>query len=332
MLNIVYESAISLETFKSYCKFFAVLEGEKIFEFVKKSFEQNYDEITMDEDTLKIKLMINIMDIVTETLSFELKRIKFSNEEEVLVLKEAMKSLDAEKNGLKNEIKILNNIVDQLKKTIEEKEKESQQKEKVLKDKIEDNQTKMEEKERDLQTKIEDNQTKMEEKERDLKTKLEDNQKDLQTKMEEKERDLQTKMEQKERDLQTKMEQKEIELQNMIEKLQKEMTEVKKIEKYVKETIILEEREEKEKKKNCFKRSLKIDSDNFNMEITLLLFEEEIKIKIKEIQDNLENNPLMYENSFKFKQFGGLADYYTNKRGLDSIFEFLVKHFEAIKI
>ena len=70
----------------------------------------------MDEDTLKIKLMINIMDIVTETLSFELKRIKFSNEEEVLVLKEAMKSLDAEKNGLKNEIKILNNIVDQLKK------------------------------------------------------------------------------------------------------------------------------------------------------------------------------------------------------------------------
>ena len=161
----------------------------------------------------------------------------------------------------------------------------------------------------------------MEEKERDLKTKLEDNQKDLRTKME-----------QKERDLQIKMEQKEIRLQNMIEKLQKEMTEVKKIEKYVKETIILEEREEKEKKKNCFKRSLKIDSDNFNMEITLLLFEEEIKIKIKEIQDNLENNPLMYENSFKFKQFGGLADYYTNKRGLDSIFEFLVKHFEAIKI
>ena len=63
MSNIVYESAISLEIFKIYCKFFAVLEGQKIFEFVNKSFEQNYDKITMNEDNLKIKLMINKMDI-----------------------------------------------------------------------------------------------------------------------------------------------------------------------------------------------------------------------------------------------------------------------------
>ena len=67
------------------------------------------------------------------------------------------------------------------------------------------------------------------------------------------------------------------------------------------------------------------------MEISLLLFEEKIKIKIKEIQDYLENNPLMYENSFEFKQFGGLADYYINKGGIESIFEFLVKHFEGKK-
>ena len=67
------------------------------------------------------------------------------------------------------------------------------------------------------------------------------------------------------------------------------------------------------------------------MEITLLLFEDKIKINIKEIQNNLENNPLLYENSFIFEDFGGLSDYYMNKGGIESIFEFLVKHVDGNK-
>ena len=66
---------------------------------------------------------------------------------------------------------------------------------------------------------------------------------------------------------------------------------VKKVEKYAKEKIIIENKEEKEKNKRSFKRELKFKSNLFNMEITILLFEGWIKFEIKEIQENLKNNP-----------------------------------------
>ncbi len=48
---------------------------------------------------------------------------------------------------------------------------------------------------------------------------------------------------------------------------------VKEVEKYAKEKIIIENKEEKEKNKRSFKRELKFKSNLFNMEITILLFE-----------------------------------------------------------
>ena len=304
--NIIYQKSVTLDNFRNHSKFFAILEVDKIFELIKKSCEQNYDSISIEEDILRIKLMINLMDIVTEELNFELEKIKFSNEEEVLVLKESMKNLDVEKQNLKKEIKLLNNTVEELKKEVEQKEKE-------------------------LHTKIEENQKERQQKEKDLQANIEQIEKDLQAKMEQKEKDLQEKMEQKEKDFQTKMEQNKKDVDDIIKKLQEQMKEVKEIEKYVKENIIIEEEEEKEKKKSSFTRKLKISSDSFNISITLLLLEEKIKIKIKEIQDNLENNPLIYENSFEFKNFRCLADYYKNKGGIDAIYEFLLKHFEGNK-
>lgn len=145
----------------------------------------------------------------------------------------------------------------------------------------------------------------------------------LRKKMEEKEKESQ----QKEKDLQTKIELKENSLQNMIKKLQQDMKEVKEIENYVKEQFILEEKEEKELKMHSFDRKLTIKSDKFDLGISLFLFEDKIKIKIKEIQNDLESNPLLYEHSFIFEDFGGLSGYYMNKGGIESIFEFLIKHF-----
>jgi hypothetical protein len=64
------------------------------------------------------------------------------------------------------------------------------------------------------------------------------------------------------------------------------------------------------------------------MDITILLFEEKIKIKIKEIQDNLKNNPILYESDFVMEVFGKLSDYYKNEGGIKSIYEFLVPIFD----
>ena len=52
----------------------------------------NYDHITLEENELKIK-MINIMDIITEEIIFEIPMIKMTNQEEVLSFKESVKFL-----------------------------------------------------------------------------------------------------------------------------------------------------------------------------------------------------------------------------------------------
>jgi len=105
------------------------------------------------------------------------------------------------------------------------------------------------------------------------------------------------------------------------------MKEVKEIEKYVKEKIIIEQKEEKEIKSQIFKRKKNQNNGIFNMDITILLFKEKIKIKIKEIQDNLKNNPILYESDFVMEVFGKLSDYYKNEGGIKSIYEFLVPIF-----
>lgn len=129
------------------------------------------------------------------------------------------------------------------------------------------------------------------------------------------------------------MEEKEKEYQKIFEKFQKEMKEVKEIEKYVKEKIIIEQKEEKEIKSYMIQRKKEINDDIFNYNISILLFDEKIKFKIIEIQDNLKNNPTVYESDFILKDFGKLSDYYKNEGGIKSIFEFLIPILkEGVKI
>jgi len=71
-----YEKDINVEDFKEINKFFEKLNLEKIYEFIKKSFELNYDDIIIEEESVKIKLIINIMDILTEEVYFEIPKIK----------------------------------------------------------------------------------------------------------------------------------------------------------------------------------------------------------------------------------------------------------------
>ena len=84
---------------------------------------------------------------------------------------------------------------------------------------------------------------------------------------------------------------------------------MKEVEKYAKEKIIIENKEEKEKNKRSFKRELKFKSNLFNMDITILLFEDRIKFELKEIQDNLKNNPQIYVTHKKMEDFGRISDY-----------------------
>ena len=99
---------------------------------------------------------------------------------------------------------------------------------------------------------------------------------------------------------------------------------MKEIEKYVREKIIIEQKEEREIKNYLIQRKKTINKDIFNMDISILLFKEKIKFKIKEIQDDLKNNPILYESDFVMKSFGKLSDYYKNEGGIKAIFEFLV--------
>lgn len=82
LANISYEQYISLKTLQSFNKFFSILDTEKIFVIIQKSFEQSLDNITLEEDKIVINLMVNFMEVVTEKLKFELQMIKLTNEEE----------------------------------------------------------------------------------------------------------------------------------------------------------------------------------------------------------------------------------------------------------
>ena len=67
------------------------------------------------------------------------------------------------------------------------------------------------------------------------------------------------------------------------------------------------------------------------MEITIFLYEDRIKFEIKEIQDNLKNNPQIYISYKKMEDFGRISDYYKNEGGIKSIYEFLIQLFEGKK-
>ena len=186
--KIVYEKYLSLEILQSLNKFFSVLDAEKIFAIIKSGFEQKFDHISIEENKVMIKLVINFMEVITEEIIFELDKMKLSNEEETTIIKESIKLLTEEKKNLKNEVLLLTNTIEELKKITSEKDNQ------IIKQ-------------------LEENKNEFE---RKLKEKEDENKK------------------------------KENEFQNMFKKLQKEMSEVKEIEKYFREKIIIEEKEQQE--------------------------------------------------------------------------------------
>ena len=336
--NILYETNLSLETLQGYNKFFSILSIEKIFETIQKSFELNYDNMFLEEDKLVIKLMINFMEVVTEELTFE-QKIKLSSEEESLLINESIKALTEEKNLLKNEVNSLNNTIAELKKISEEKNNELKN---IIEEKNNELKNKLEEKNNELKNKLEENkrefQNKLEEKNNELKNKIEqkeneskERENELKAIIEENKREFQNKLEENKREFQNKFEEKNNEFKIILEKLQEEMKGVKEIEKYSREKIIIENKEEKEKNKKSFNRELKFNNNLFNMEITIFLYEDRIKFEIKEIQDNLKNNPQIYITYKKMEDFGRISDYYKNEGGIKSINEFLIQLFEGKK-
>ena len=311
--NIIYEKYISAETLQGLNKIFSILDTEKIFTIIKNSFEQKFDHIAIEEDKIIIKLMINFMEVMTEEIAFELDKIKLSSEEENSIIKESIKLLTEEKKNLKNEVTQLNNTIEELKKITSEKNSE------IIKQ-IEENKNeytkKLEENKNEYTKKLEENKNEYEKK-------LEENKTEFNKILEENKNEFNKKLEEKEQENKKNMN----EFQNILKKLQKEMSEVKEIEKYVKEKIIIEEKEEKEIKTHSLQRKQSKDLNIFNFDIKILLFEEKIKFKIKEIQDDLKNNPILYETDFEMNYFGKLSDYYKNQGGIKSIYEFLILRF-----
>jgi len=222
--NILYEQYITLETLQSFNKFFSILDTDKIFVIIQKSFEQNFDNISVKEEKLEIKLMVNFMEVVTEEITFELQMIKLSKEEETTFFKESIKLLNEEKTNLKKEVKLLNNAIIEIKKNSDEKDIEFK---KIL-----------EEKEKDLQTK-------MKEKEKNLLLVIEENKKNLENKIDE----MKTENQKREKEFQNKMDEMKKEFSSTFQKLQKEMEGAKEIEEYVRKKILIKE-EDKEEIKN----------------------------------------------------------------------------------
>ena len=291
--NTSYEKKLDFETLKGFNKFFALLNCEKIFDVIQKSFELNYDQISVENDIMKIKIMITFMEVVTEEMSIELQKIKFSDEEETCIIKESIRLLNNEKDILKKEVTALNKTIDELRKKLNEK------------DKI------------------------IEEKNTELNKKLEEKENTLNQKLDEKESALNQKLEENKRD----MKDKQNELNIMVQKLQNEMLEMKKIQKYVKEKLDVGKKikKGKEKKSHNFTRQIKIKEDIFDMEINMILIEEKIKFLVKEIQDNLKNNPIIYETFLELNDFNKIADYYKNQGGIEAIYDFLVQLFDGKK-
>ena len=225
--NTSYEKKLDFETLKGFNKFFALLNCEKIFDVIQKSFELNYDQISVENDIMKIKIMITLMEVVTEEMSIELQKIKFSDEEETCIIKESIKLLNNEKDILKKEVTALNKTIDELRKKLNEKDK-------IIEEKNTELNKKLEEKENTLNQKLDEKESalnkKLEEKNSALSQKLEEKESALNQKLEEKNSALNQKLQEKERDLKDKQN----ELNIMVQKLQNEMLEMKKIQKYVK--------------------------------------------------------------------------------------------------
>ena len=70
--NYFFEKIFGIDGLKGFAKLFSILYAEKIYECIQKGFEKEMDNIYLGEEDFDIKLMINMMDVVTEQISFQL--------------------------------------------------------------------------------------------------------------------------------------------------------------------------------------------------------------------------------------------------------------------
>ena len=332
--QFIYEKGLNLDNFKNN-KFLAILTLDKIFDFIHLSFDQNLDQISFIENALKIVLMINLMNVMTEEINIEIPMIKMSSQDEMNSLKESMKFLDKEKNELKNEIKTLNETLEELLKKIKEKDDKHEKTILELKNILENNklefQKKLEEKDIEFQKKIDEKNTELQktidEKNTELEKKIEDNKEALETNKEE----IQKKIDEKNTEVQQKLEDNNTEIQKKLEEKDKEILELRKTEQYVKTKLICEDEDNYEEKPNHkYKRELNL-SEKFDLEITMILFEEKIKFIIQEIQDNLKNNPSIYDANFTYEDLSQKNVHFKNLGNLEAIFNFLDELFNDEK-
>ena len=183
--NIIYEKSFSPEFFKSY-KILTLLNLEKTFDLIQKSFELDYDQIILEENELRIKLMINLMDVLSEEINLEIPMIKMANQDEVLSLKESIKFLEQERNNQKKEISSLNETLEEIKKKDSDKENMILE----LKNIIEANKIEFQKKLEEFQRTIENNKAeinnKIENKSNEINNKIENKSNEINNKIEEK--------------------------------------------------------------------------------------------------------------------------------------------------
>ena len=324
--NIIYEKGFTDEFFKNY-KILSLANLEKTFDLIQKSFELNYDHIILEKNELRINLMINLMDVITEEINLELPMIKMTNQDEVLSLKESIKFLEEERSIQKKEIISLNEILEELKKKDSNKEKMILE----LKNIIETNKIEFQKKLEEFQRIIENNKSEIqhniEEKEISLQKKLEDNKAEINSKIKSNNIEINNKIEEKNnlcndiiKEIEEKAQKRENEILAKVSNNQKDIEGLQITQKYVNETLICEEKEKKELKENYqYKRVL----NNFNMEIHISLFDKEIVFNIKEIQDDLKANPSMYENKFTLENLSQKTVHFKSLGNIQDIFKFV---------
>ena len=313
--NIIYEKGFSPEFFKSY-KILTLANLEKTFDLIQKSFELNYDHIILEENELRINLMINLMDVITEEINLEIPMIKMASQDEVLSLKESIKFLEQERNNQKKEFSSLNETLEKLKKNDNDKEKMILELKNIIeankiefKKKFEDFQKKLEEKESNLQNKLEDSKV-------EINNKIESNKIEINNKIEEKNNLYNDKM----REIEENAQKRENDILTSVSENHKDIQGLQITQKYVNEKLICEEKEEeKEIEHYQYKRVL----NNFNMEIHLILFEKKILFNISEIQDDLKANPSLYENKFSLENLSQKTVHFKSLGNIPEIFKFI---------
>ena len=320
--NIIYEKGFLPDNFKNY-KVLSLGNLEKAFSFIQKSFELNYDHITLGENELKIKLMINLMDVISEEINLEIPMIKMANQDEVLALKESVKFLEQERNNQKKEITTLNETLEELKKKDSNKDNVILE----LKNIIETNKL-------EFQKKLEEFKKAFEDTKAEIQNKLEDNKAEIQNKYEDTKAEIQNKFEDNKTEINNVKEKNNLcsdkikEMEEKAQKREKEILGLQVTQKYVNEKLICEEKEKEEEEENYeYNRAL----NNFNMKMNFILLDTKILFNIKEIQDDLKSNPAIYEAKFNLENLSQKTVHFKSLGNIKDIFKFLKDLFDNRK-